>query len=71
MLTIREAINLLSGAKSVGISWGGCITDIDPTSELEIDAYGSYIVTRISSGYESGTFELQIAMKPLRAGAQS
>lgn len=67
MLTVREAINLLSGAKSVGISWGGCVTDIDPTNELEMDAYGDYIVTHLTSGYEKETYELQIAMKPMRA----
>lgn len=71
MLTVKETMQLLSGAKKVGISWGGCVTDIDPTSDLEMDAYGSYIVTHISNGYESGTFELQIAMKPLRAEAMS
>lgn len=67
MTTVRDAMQLLSGAKKVGISWGGCVTDIDPTNDLEMDAYGSYIVTHISSGYESGTYELQIAMKPMRA----
>ena len=70
MLTVREAVSILSGAESVGISWGGCVTDIDPTNELEMDAYGSYTVTHISSGFEKNTYELKIAMKPLRAGAE-
>ena len=69
MLTVKETMQLLSGAKKVGISWGGCVTDIDPTNDLEMDAYGSYIVTHISNGYEKDTYELQVAMKPLRAEA--
>lgn len=71
MLTVKEAMQLLSGAEKVSISWGGCVTDIDPTNDLEMDAYGSYIVTHISSGCEKDTYELQIAMKPLRAEAMS
>lgn len=67
MTTVKDAITLLSGAKSVGISWGGCVTDIDPTNELEMDAYGSYVVTRISEGVEKSTYELQISMYPVRA----
>ena len=69
MTTVRDAMQLLSGAKKIGVSWGGCVTDIDPTNDLEMDAYGSYIVTHISSWYQKDTYELQIAMKPLRAEA--
>lgn len=69
MTTVKEAIRLLSGAKKVGVCWGGCVTDIDPTNELEMDAYGSYVVTRISEGVEKSTYELQISMYPVKASA--
>ena len=34
MTTVRDAMQLLSGAKKVGISWGGCVTDIGSTNKI-------------------------------------
>ena len=33
-MTVKETMQLLSGAKKIGISWGGCVTDIDPTNKI-------------------------------------
>lgn len=67
MTTVRQAITLLKGAKNIYIAWNGLTTRLDVTSELEMDAYGNYVVGSITDGYERGDFELVIAATPTRA----
>lgn len=67
MTTVRQAVNLLRGAKHIYIAWNGMTTELDVTSELEMDAFGNYVISAITDGYEKGDFELVIAATPTKA----
>lgn len=70
MITVREVISLLKDAKSVGLAWGGSCYALDTESDLEMEAFGDYFVSGISKGIEKDSYELKIAMKPVKAGAE-
>lgn len=65
-MNVREATRILSGAKELYISWNGSITRFDPDSILEMDAFGDYKVHRITDSHEKNTFEIEIAVAPIK-----
>lgn len=66
MINVRQAVRLLRGAEYIGVVWGGSTTEIDPDSDIDMDAYGDYLVRKIAQGYGENRFELYIAARPMR-----
>ena len=66
MITVREAVHLLRGAEYIGLAYGGTLREIDAYDQLDLDAYGSCLVSRICQGHGEKRYELEIAVRPLR-----
>ncbi len=65
-MTVAEAISLLPDAKQIAIAWGAFSRNIHPDDELDMDAYGQYLVHRISY-HGNDKFELSLVMRPAKA----
>lgn len=65
-MNVREAAQILADAKELYISWNGSITLFDRDSILEMDAFGGYKVHRIRASHEHNTFEIEIAVAPIK-----
>lgn len=66
-MTVREAVSVLTEAKELYIGWDGCITRLNDSDALIMDAFGSYKVGRIcSAGDKPECFELTIAATPVK-----
>ena len=68
-VTVKDTVQLLSGAKGIGISWGGMVTPIDPDSDLDMEAYGDFVVSKILPSHNPETYELLIKTCPVKASA--
>lgn len=66
MITVKEAVSLLSDAKTVYIAWNGCITPLDTHCTLMMDAYGKFLVGKICTGSDENTFELEVVAQPMK-----
>lgn len=65
-MTVREAVNVLKDAKKIYIGWDGLCKELDTNSDLDMDAYGKYIVKSIVSYNKAeGSYEVAVAMRPL------
>lgn len=69
MVTVKDAVKLLRGAKEISLVWNGLATDLDLNSTFEMDAYGDYVVSRIGRSASSDSFEIHIAMTPVKVSA--
>lgn len=65
MITVKEAVSLLTAAKQIYIAWDGCITPLDTHCTLMMCAYGKFLVESICAGHDRDTFELKIAAQPM------
>ncbi len=70
-MTVAEAISVLKSAKKILIVWNGLCTAIDPDNELEMDAYGKYLVKRIENCFRKDEYEIQVAACPMKAEVQA
>ena len=66
MITVKMLLPLLKDAKTVRIAWAGWSKDLDIKDLLALDAYGSYVVDKVSS-LHSLEYELNIALQPIKA----
>lgn len=66
-MTVREAVKVLTEAKTLFICWNDNLRAFDPTDELMMDAYGDYRVKRICNAGESvEEFEIAVANLPVK-----
>ncbi len=68
-MTVRDAVAVLTDAKTLYIGWNGSITDFDKEDELMMDAYGKYKVSRINavpSKDDESAYEIDIAACPIK-----
>ena len=65
MITVKMLLPLLRDAKELRIVWNGFSKELDPKDVLDVDAYGSYVVDRIS-GFKENDYELHIAFQPIK-----
>ena len=69
-MTVKEACSVLTDSQKLFISWDGCIHQIDPHDEIMMDAFGNYLVKSIAGGHEEFTYEITVAVKPIRIGGE-
>ena len=69
MVTVKEAVRLLRGAKEISLVWNGRATDLDLNSTFEMEAYGDYVVSHIGRSASPDSFEIHIAMTPVKVSA--
>lgn len=66
-MIVKEAIKVLKSAKEVRLCWGGLAFRLDRDDELQMDAFGSYVVSEIAAGeLTPDIYEISIAMKPVK-----
>ena len=68
-MTVREAVKVLTEAKTLYISWHDNLRVFDPDDELMMDAYGDYKVSRICTTCDSSdeSYEIAIDATPIKA----
>lgn len=67
-MTVKEAVSVLTDAKTFFISWNEGLRAFDPTDDLMMDAYGDYRVKRIcnAGGTEESAYEIAITSIPVK-----
>ncbi|NBI10262.1 hypothetical protein D1641_09600 [Colidextribacter sp. OB.20] len=65
-MTVREAADILVGAKKLYLSWEGTVRELDTEDALMMDAFGMYQVSKIMNSCEPDCFEIHIAAKPIK-----
>ena len=65
-MTVREAADILVGAKKLYLSWESTTREFDTGDELMMDAFGMYRVRKITNSCELDCFEIHIAAKPIK-----
>ena len=67
MITVREAINLLSkGAKEIGLAYAGNgFRDFNWRDSFALEIYGDFLVDWVNA-YEADKFEIVLAVKPVK-----
>lgn len=68
MVTVREAVKLLTDASEIKLCWCRSSYRFDENEPLMMDAYGDYVVGEIRTGFEARTYELHIAFQPVKVG---
>lgn len=66
MITVKMLLPLLKSAKEIYLDWNGMCKKFDPDDALDLDAFGSYVVDRITHVTDN-TYELRIAFLPIKA----
>ena len=66
MVTVKDILFLLKDANEILIAWDGFTRQISKDNELDVDAYGKYIVKQISS-FNPHEYELAILVQPVKA----
>lgn len=66
MITVKMLLPLLKNAKEILLEWNGLCKKFDPDDALAVNAFGSYVVDRITH-VSDGIYELRIAFKPIKA----
>lgn len=66
-MIVKEALKVLKTAKVVRLCWGGLAFPLDWEDELQMDAFGSYVVSEIAAGeLTPDSYDISIAMKPVK-----
>lgn len=66
-MTVKEAISVLTSAKTISLGYGDNIVPFDKDNPLSLDAFGRYVVSEIR-GMEDDYYEISIAMRPVKEG---
>ena len=64
ILTVKEILAILD------LSWDGNLVNFNFKSEIEVDTWGDYVVRSIHACKE-GAFELALASRPIKKGAEA
>ncbi len=67
-MTVKEIIQLLKEAEIITIGLGDQGIRIDSKDSVMITVFGDYVVDNILTD-DGKTYELNIAMRPMKAGA--
>lgn len=65
MITVREAVKLLSTAQKIVIGYNDQGVTFDAEDELMLDGYGDYLISRITY-IEDNSYDLTLAMRPIK-----
>lgn len=70
-MTVKDAVSVLKGARTIALGWDGASITFDKSNLLMVDAYGDYIVDSIRAvgDDEEAYYEVNVAMRPVKAGA--
>ena len=66
-MTVKEVFGVIKANNKICLGYGDRSIPFDATDDLLMDAYGSYLVDKIEV-YEDGYVEVNIAMRPVKAG---
>lgn len=69
-MTVKEILGVLKSAKTIALGWDGASVEFQPKNLLMLEAYGNFVVDSIQpvGDDEEGYFEINIAMRPVKAG---
>lgn len=67
-MTVKEIIKLLKGVETIAIGFGDQAIRIDGSDSLMLGVFSDYIVDSILTD-DGKYYEVNIAMKPVKAGA--
>lgn len=65
-MTVKNITFALKDAKKISLAFDGLAHDLDFNSPVMMEAFGSYVVSGIRGG-DDGKYELEIAMRPVKA----
>lgn len=66
-MNVKEAISVLKEAKKIVIGYGINALSFEMDDALAVEAYGGFKVSKIV-GYDDGTYEIDVAVLPIREG---
>lgn len=67
-MTVKEAVSVLKNAETIELGCDGKAIKFDKDNFLMLDAYGNYIVDSIQAVGEDTYYEVNLAMRPVKAG---
>lgn len=67
-MTVKEVIKLLKGVETIAIGFGDQAIRIDGSDSLMLGVFNDYVVDSILTD-DGKYYEVNIAMKPVKAGA--
>lgn len=67
-MTVKEAVSVLKTAQTIVLGYGDHAIKFDQHDVLMMDAYGSYCVDKIRAVGEDEYYEIDIAVRPIKAG---
>lgn len=65
-MTVKNITEALKDATKISLAFDGLAHSLDFHSSVMMEAFGSYVVSGIRGG-EHGEYELEIAMRPVKA----
>lgn len=65
-MTVRNIVAALKEAKKINLAFDGLAHSLDFNSPVMMEAFGDYVVCGIRGG-EKGDYELELAMRPIKA----
>lgn len=68
-MTVREACAVLKMAEQIDLIWAGDAVKFHKDNALMLEAYGGYVVEQINGGVGDESYEIVIAMQPVKVGA--
>lgn len=68
-MTVKEACSVLKIAKHIDLIWAGDAVAFHKDNTLMLEAYGNYVVEQINGGVGDESYEIYLAMMPVKAGA--
>lgn len=69
-MTVKEILAILDSPDAVDLSWDGNLVNFNFKSEIEVDTWVDYVVRSIHACKE-GAFELALASRPIKKGAEA
>lgn len=67
-MTVKETLAMLDHPEKVSISWFGDLVSFNFRNDIEVEAWGDYLVDRICA-VEHDDFELVLSARPVKKGA--
>lgn len=67
-MTVKEAVNVLKTAKTIVLGYGDSAIEFKKDDGLMMDAFGGYCVDKIRAAGDDEYYEIDIAMRPVKAG---
>lgn len=67
-MTVKEMLAMLETPERVDLTWNGNLVHFNFHSEIEVEAWGDYVVRNLCAVKE-GVVELVLAALPIKKGA--